>query len=1582
MSGTITEVRSGDNTPGLSVTGYYNTVQVDSGGTVTGLYVADNADAEIFGAAYGTTVGPNGMQSVDPGGYASGTILSGAGSEEDVDSGTSVDAIISSGGSQDPGDGGYATGAVVYAGGNQVVGGLTVLGQVNAQASATDTTLSGGLQLVISGAIATGTQVLAGGVELIGLDANDVVSGPDLSIGTNVNAGGTEVTLGFTPGATTVLTAAGVVAEAVVASGSTQSTTYGPLSPDLNGYTAVLTDDGAGTVYRVAYAPGGGQVGTTHSEGGTINLPGDAQGTTVLSGGTFQFAGGSATNLIVQSGGTISVGGTVDLGGGYGIAETNVVATPGGVGNGVTEIIGAGGSARSGTISSGGLLFVTSGGEAIDTMVLSGGKETVSSGAQDLLTIAQASGGGSVIVQSGASQVVSAGGVAVATDVAGTQYVSSGGAARSTTVESGALLYIESGGTATGGTVSAGGTLYVESGATASGITVLSGGIEYDLNGGTDEGDTVSQGGTLYVSSGADEGVGVSDGGTEVVLAGGSAGGIKVDNSGVLSFSDSTATGANTVYAGGVTVFTGSATAGTAGFEVAGTGPALVTSVQSDTSSTGPFVFPRLEAVNFANASQGAVLFQGSSTAGGATINVSSGGFAWFEDTSTAGSATITASNTGVGFTNSSTAGGATIALNGSTLGLLVDGATLGSSTLTLSATATSGGVLLFANSATAGAATIDNVVANSDVGGLIAFAYGTTAGTATINNQARTTTDLSRALDAILKDLGSGGSVEVAAFKGEQAIAQFPEQSAAPIGGLIFFDGSTAGAATINNTGTGLTDFISATAGGATITNSGSMSGGGTTVFFGAGAGSATITDEMGGAVAFGDHASGGTAHIANQPGGLVVLHGDATLGSAQVDNDGAIIAFGGTAGASTITNGGAIIFAGDSTLGSATVSLAANSLVALAQQADGGTAQLTTTDQTAQLDISGDDGAASIGSIAGPGTFKLGGNTLKVGSANTTTTVTGLVTNDGIVNVVTGLHFPDVKTIGGEATLDKVGTGTLTLAGAIYETNLVAEKGTLDVTGPITGPSTALIKTTGTVELGGASAENVTFATGATGTLQLEDPAEYTGTVAGFGIAQTILLNEPAAAGATATVATSGSGATLTVSNGGQSTTLQLADASLAGRTVTASATGGMLALTISARIIDTPVTVADGETLSGAVVVSGGSITVEQGGLLSASVVASGGTISVQDGGKTSGNTINDGGHETVEDGGTAWDTYINDPGLQTVLLGATVNSAQVSGGEQDVYGLATSASVASGGIQVAEPGGTLSASLIGSGGVLVLSGGTVTSATLAVSGAVDFPTLAYDSAGSATFDPASHTLTVSAGGLQQSISLANTTDFATFHLLAAGAMGTLVEAQSIACYVTGTLISTEAGEIPVEALRAGNLVRTVSGALRPVQWVGHRAYAGRFLRANPRLHPVRFRAGSLGTGLPRRDLLVSRNHAMLLDGYLVPAEHLTNGTTISIDTSFAQLKYFHIELATHDAVLAEGAASETFVDDDSSGMFHNAQERPTASRPAIYCRARLEEGFQLEAIRRRLNCLPALLRPRLDGRSEPDSAVRSA
>ncbi len=249
-----------------------------------------------------------------------------------------------------------------------------------------------------------------------------------------------------------------------------------------------------------------------------------------------------------------------------------------------------------------------------------------------------------------------------------------------------------------------------------------------------------------------------------------------------------------------------------------------------------------------------------------------------------------------------------------------------------------------------------------------------------------------------------------------------------------------------------------------------------------------------------------------------------------------------------------------------------------------------------------------------------------------------------------------------------------------------------------------------------------------------------------------------------------------------------------------------------------------------------------------------------------------------------------------------------------------------------------------------------------------------------------DASGGTLTIDEGQTSQTLAFAGDYTTASF-LLSAGAQPLSNSPPSldisIACYARGTAIRTDGGNTPVEALRIGDRVATFGGISRAIRWIGRRAYSGRFLTASAAVQPILFKAGSLGPYQPRRDLRVSPKHAMFLDGCLVPAECLINGTSVLRDTACTEIEYFHIELDSHDVILAEDAPSETFVDDDSRAMFHNLSEyralygEPPVS-PAIYCAPRIEHGETLDRIRRAIDDLAAStpaatrsLRGRIDG-----------
>jgi hypothetical protein len=141
----------------------------------------------------------------------------------------------------------------------------------------------------------------------------------------------------------------------------------------------------------------------------------------------------------------------------------------------------------------------------------------------------------------------------------------------------------------------------------------------------------------------------------------------------------------------------------------------------------------------------------------------------------------------------------------------------------------------------------------------------------------------------------------------------------------------------------------------------------------------------------------------------------------------------------------------------------------------------------------------------------------------------------------------------------------------------------------------------------------------------------------------------------------------------------------------------------------------------------------------------------------------------------------------------------------------------------------------------------------------------------------------------------------------------------------CFMRGTLILTPNGERRIEDLRIGDSVANGSGNAKPIEWIGwrrfRRAHGERWVES---VKPIRIATDALGPGVPYRDLFVSRSHCLFLDGILIPAANLVNGSSISVDaaTEYDDIEYLHIKLAAHDIVCANGALSETLWIQNSS------------------------------------------------------------
>ena len=148
----------------------------------------------------------------------------------------------------------------------------------------------------------------------------------------------------------------------------------------------------------------------------------------------------------------------------------------------------------------------------------------------------------------------------------------------------------------------------------------------------------------------------------------------------------------------------------------------------------------------------------------------------------------------------------------------------------------------------------------------------------------------------------------------------------------------------------------------------------------------------------------------------------------------------------------------------------------------------------------------------------------------------------------------------------------------------------------------------------------------------------------------------------------------------------------------------------------------------------------------------------------------------------------------------------------------------------------------------------------------------------------------------------------------------------------CFTPGIAIATPMGERAVEDLRPGDRIVTRDHGIREVSWVGCRALGGDSRVFGQHLQPVLVTKGSLGEGLPERDMMVSPYQRILVSGTgempgyeaheaLIPARHLVNGRTIR-KTELAEVAYVHVMCARHEVVLANGNWVECFQPSDVS------------------------------------------------------------
>lgn len=146
--------------------------------------------------------------------------------------------------------------------------------------------------------------------------------------------------------------------------------------------------------------------------------------------------------------------------------------------------------------------------------------------------------------------------------------------------------------------------------------------------------------------------------------------------------------------------------------------------------------------------------------------------------------------------------------------------------------------------------------------------------------------------------------------------------------------------------------------------------------------------------------------------------------------------------------------------------------------------------------------------------------------------------------------------------------------------------------------------------------------------------------------------------------------------------------------------------------------------------------------------------------------------------------------------------------------------------------------------------------------------------------------------------------------------------------VVCFAKGTQIRVPDGEVPIEALRAGDQVICGDGEIRPIRWIGGRLIGSSELKNNRKLRPICFQSGALGKGTPDRPLRLSPQHRILLQDWraellfgenqvLASATSLQNDRSITRDRQCEEVAYFHILLDGHHTIFANAVECESLM-----------------------------------------------------------------
>ncbi|MFS8366801.1 Hint domain-containing protein [Acetobacter oryzifermentans] len=151
-------------------------------------------------------------------------------------------------------------------------------------------------------------------------------------------------------------------------------------------------------------------------------------------------------------------------------------------------------------------------------------------------------------------------------------------------------------------------------------------------------------------------------------------------------------------------------------------------------------------------------------------------------------------------------------------------------------------------------------------------------------------------------------------------------------------------------------------------------------------------------------------------------------------------------------------------------------------------------------------------------------------------------------------------------------------------------------------------------------------------------------------------------------------------------------------------------------------------------------------------------------------------------------------------------------------------------------------------------------------------------------------------------------------------------------TFACFLKDSFIKTENGYVPVQDIVPGRMISVFMDGKeeqKEVVWAGTaRVVVNGNLPEDQAGYPVRVLKNSISENVPFKDMLITSEHCLFVEGKFVPARMLVNGRSIYYDTSVTSYNYYHIETEKHSVIMADGMLTESYLDTGNRRNFQSA------------------------------------------------------